>query len=491
MKSVDAPLSGQLGVGSILFMVVAAAAPLTAIAGLSPVGVLQGNGAGYPAMYLILGALLVLFSLGFCAMAPRVREAGGFYSYIRMGLGNRAGAGASFLAMFAYVAGQIAMYPFIGLQIANLADDAGIPMPWWAATLLVILGVGYLGYRNIDFSAKILGAILVIEIVVTLAVSAAIIGQGGDSGLTVTPFEPSMVFSGSIALGFMFAVSAFIGFEGTAIYRDEARDPERTIPRATYIAVTSIAVFYAFSTWTFVMGWGVDDVAAEAARTLAHGDMYQQTATRYIGTWMGVVINVFLVTSNLACILAQHNVTARYMFSNARTGLLPERLGMRHAKHASPATASLTTSIMLTVVTVALIAAGLDPYAQTYTWFSGVAVVAIVLLMATTSLAVVTFFRKTPSSVGVLRRAVAPIVSAVLMAVLFVVIVINFNRLTGDVDSQGRPTFGPVTLSILAAIVVAPVAGWLWQGVRDRRRPLTSTGSGETPNVDEVQEANR
>ncbi len=33
------------------------------------------------------------------------------------------------------------------------------------------------------------------------------------------------------------AFGAFIGFEATAIYREEARTPNRTVPRATYVAV--------------------------------------------------------------------------------------------------------------------------------------------------------------------------------------------------------------------------------------------------------------
>ena len=42
-------LSGSLGVGAIIFMVVAAAAPLTVVAGSVPIGILAGNGPGYPA----------------------------------------------------------------------------------------------------------------------------------------------------------------------------------------------------------------------------------------------------------------------------------------------------------------------------------------------------------------------------------------------------------------------------------------------------------
>ncbi|GAA3367115.1 hypothetical protein GCM10020367_68800 [Streptomyces sannanensis] len=43
---------------------------------------------------------------------------------------------------------------------------------------------------------------------------------------------------------FVLVLGAFIGFEGTAIYSEEAREPKRTIPRATYLAVAFLALFY-------------------------------------------------------------------------------------------------------------------------------------------------------------------------------------------------------------------------------------------------------
>ena len=40
----------------------------------------------------------------------------------------------------------------------------------------------------------------------------------------------------------MLALGSFVGFEATAIYGEEAKDPARTVPRATYIAIGAIAL---------------------------------------------------------------------------------------------------------------------------------------------------------------------------------------------------------------------------------------------------------
>src|SRR3954469_10313065 len=84
-------LRGRLGVASIVFMVVAAAAPLGVIGGVVPLGLAGGNGAGFPATFIVATVVLLLFAVGFTAMTPYVDEAGAFFSYVRNSLGLPAG----------------------------------------------------------------------------------------------------------------------------------------------------------------------------------------------------------------------------------------------------------------------------------------------------------------------------------------------------------------------------------------------------------------
>src|SRR3954452_15429489 len=86
-------LRGTLGVASIVFMVVAAAAPLGVIGGVVPLGLASGNGAGFPATFIVSTVVLLLFAVGFTAMTPFVDDAGAFFSYVRQALGFPAGIG--------------------------------------------------------------------------------------------------------------------------------------------------------------------------------------------------------------------------------------------------------------------------------------------------------------------------------------------------------------------------------------------------------------
>ena len=54
------------------------------------------------------------------------------------------------------------------------------------------------------------------------------------------------------------AFAGFIGFEATTIYSEEAKDAPITVPKATYISVLSIGIFYTLTAWLMTMGIGVD-----------------------------------------------------------------------------------------------------------------------------------------------------------------------------------------------------------------------------------------
>ncbi|MDZ3992591.1 APC family permease [Pseudomonas sp. Teo4] len=487
--SSQAPLSAQLGVSSIIFMVLAAAAPLSVVAGLGPVGIATGNGIGFPSTFILIALILLIFSIGFTAMTPYVRESGGFYSYIQAGLGFPAGVGATFMAVYAYVAMQVGMYPFAGLLISNFLGVFGLSVPWWVISGVLIATIGYLGYRNIDFSAKVLAVLLIAELVVVTIVSVAIVGQGGEEGLTLKPFTFDAVFSGNFALGLTFAVSSFMGFESTAVYRDEAKDPAKTIPRATYGAVLIVTVVYTLATWAFVEGWGSRAVST-ALESMSAGNMYQMTAARYVGDWLALVINVLLVTSLLACILSWHNVTARYLFTNGRSGALPQFLGRQHMKHRSPGVASLATSLVIALLTLVVLITGLDPYGQVYSWFSAVGVIGVVFMMFVVSISTLMFFAKNKvlhDKIGIIVRLIAPLTSVVVLAVLVGLIIVNFPVLVGEVDAQGSPSPGPVTAVIFGVAVISVLigCGWGWWLYAFRRNTLTVT-QVDTNEVDEV-----
>lgn len=444
-------LAGKLGPTAIVFMVVAAAAPLTVVAGTFPIGIAAGNGAAFPASYGVCTVVLLLFAVGFTAMTRHIRGAGAFYTYIAHGFGRHAGLGAAFLALLSYTAVQGGVYGYIGAALGELVTSHGGPvLPWYGYALAMMAIVGTLGYRHIEVSGKVLGVLLVCEVGIVLVINVAVIGRGGAEGLSTAVLHPGNFFSGAPGIALIFALAGYIGFEATAVFRDEARDPARTIPRATYVALLLIGGFYALSSWAMVSAWGDAAAITQAADNPAN--MLTGTAIRYVGSVAGDLVQIFLITSLFAALLSFHNVLARYIFSLGNTRALPERCGRSHLRHDSPHIASVVQTVSALVLVVASVVAQLDPVTQVFTWFVGAASVGIVVLMTLTSAAVVVYFRRTRFDTRPWHTVIAPTLGFVGLMVLSVMTAVNLPLLVGGSDT-------------LAAIIGVLLAGAFLGGI--------------------------
>ena len=448
---------GVLGVGAITFFVVSAAAPLGSLAGGFPVAMLLGNGAGIPATLCLVVLVLLCFSVGYTAMARHVTNAGGFYAFAAQGIGGVAGGSAAMVALLSYNALQIGIYGLFGTACANLGQELfGIRLPWWSYAFAALLTIAVLGYRQLDLSVRILTGLVLVEYLGIVLLDVAILRAGGAEGVDALAFTSGAVFGGSPAIGLLFCCAAFVGFEATTIYGEEARDPERTIPAATYVSVLLIGGFYAFSTWCMVVGAGADRLVASIAALRDPTNFIFVLSDGYAGAWFAAALRVLFVTSIFAGLLAFHNAVARYFYVLGREGLLPARLGAAHRRYGSPYAGSAAQTIIAAVVILCCAIAGLDPVLSLFSPLSNLGTLGIVCLMAVASLAVPVFFRRHPTDMSSIRTKALPVVSCVALSFIAILATVHFDILTGTsrLLATGLPALIPVAAcagAVLAA----------------------------------------
>jgi amino acid transporter len=445
----------SLGVAAVTFLVVSAAAPLTAVAGGVPLSMLLGNGPGIPLTFLLVTLILLLFSVGYVAMARHIRNAGAFYAYTARGLGGMMGGAAAIVAILAYNAMQIGVFGLFGAATAGFfAERLGIAWPWWVWTYIGIAIVAVFGYRRVDFSAKVLTVLVILEYVVVLVIDAAILFKGGDSGLSAVPFSPPAFMSGAPAIGILFCFAAFIGFEATTIYSEEAREPHRTVPRATYISVVIIGVFYMLTSWLMVNGAGADKLVPELQGLKDPTAFLFILAERYVGGGIGIIMSLLFVTSLFAGVLAFHNGVARYMYVAGREGLLPKSIGVTHPVFQSPHVGSMIQTVIAVLVVGLFAFTGQDPVLALFSWLTNVGTLAIILLMAFTAFAIVAFFSRNPElEQNAVVTKVLPVVTGVIMAALVVYIAVNFGTIAG--------ASGFLAVFLPGLVVIAAIFGFI------------------------------
>ena len=456
---------GRLGVPSIVFFVVAAAAPLVGMTGAVPVAIVLGNGAAAPGAYVVVGLVLLLFSVGYNAMSAHVTNTGAFFAYVGRGLGIAPGVGSAFVSLAAYVSIQLAIYGFFGAIAAErVAGHLGVEGSWWVWTLLAWAAVLALSVFSVDVGARLLGVLMGLELLSLVVTALAVLLQGGGpEGFDPTAsFAPSRVFVGGLngasGIALAFAFASYIGFEATAIYGEEAKDPHHTVPRATYLSVVVIAVVFGLTSFAIVSGLGassiVDRVLTISGELEDPAAVLFAVATRYVGPWMATLMGWLVVSSLFAGLLAFQNSAGRYLYAMGRAGVLPRRLD--HVNRAgAPSTGSVTVSAV-TLATIALFGLrGLDPVTHMFFWFSGLAVVAIVWVEILVCAAVLVYFRGRRDGAGVLRTAAAPAAALVLLLLGQYLLHARFGLLAGTVAEGVDPSAAPWRLSPLGWLLVA------------------------------------
>lgn len=446
----------SIGLSLLVFMVVSAAAPLTGIAGAIPIAMLLGNGAGVPGTFVIMAVMMAIWAIGFVALARRVRNAGAFYAYSARALGGRAGGAVALIAVLAYNAMMFGLLGLLGGVAAGVFGQFGINLPWWGWSLIATALIGILGYKEAELSAKVLMVLVALEIIIGLIVSIAIIAKGGAGDLTYNILDPKLIFAGgSTVAAILFTFGSFIGIEATAIYTEEVRDPDVTVPKATFLAIFLIGLFYTFTTWTMVVGTGVDALVPTIA-ALPDPTLYLfGLAEQYAGSTVAMILGVLLVTSVFASAQAMHNFIARYFYVTGREGLLPSFMGVTHGSHQSPHVGSVVQTAMAIIVVALFAVLGLDPVLNLFTWVAQVSVLGVLTMMAITSFAVLAYFRSNPGQEPAWKVVLAPVASGLMMAGMAVYTLIGFDSATGTVPPLAYILPGLVPLFGLIGYLIA------------------------------------
>jgi len=423
-----------LGLFSLIFFVVAAASPLTGVVGGLPIAIFSGNGGGIPVIYLLACVILIIFSVGFITMSRYVNSAGAFYAYISKGLGENWGASASVMALMAYFSVQMAVVAMLGFFTQLFFEQHfATSIPWWAFSMLFAVIAWILGIKRVEVGGKLLGVLMLGEVGIVVLMDVMILLKK-TGPVTFSSFEPSVFMQGNLGIAFIFAIASFVGFESTAIYAEECRDPHKTVPRATLCALLLITAFFCFTSWSLVQAFGLDRIVEMARKD--PGNFVFAITRQYVGQWAVETMSVLLITSLFAATLAFHNNISRYIFSISRDGLIWKELCKTHPTNGTPHNASHLHSVILLLLLAAMGSINIDPMVHIFAFGTAIATICILVLQIGVSAAVVMFFRRTGKQGNTAWRVFwAPLISLVFMVITLVMVINNLQLISGS-DSK-------------------------------------------------------
>lgn len=450
--------SNAVGLPGVLFMAVATAAPIAAMVANVPIAIGFGVGASAPAGYMVATIVLGLFALGYSAMAKHITATGAFYGFISQGLGRVLGMSAGALTTMAYIvfeASLVGLFAYFGHSFA--LQHLGWDVPWIVLALAMLAVNAVLTYFDVTLTAKVLGVFLITEIGMLLLMAAGVLfAGGGPQGWSLQSLNPINAFhdlnqvvadptsagavvvaTGTAGIGLFFAFWSWVGFESTAMYGEESRNPKKIIPIAIMVAVLGIGVFYVFISWIAIVGTGPDNAVSLAQNANTAGEIFFGPAREHLGQWAVYLFEFLLMTGSFACGMAFHNCASRYLYAIGRENLVPgfgATLGATHPKHGSPHVASFVQTGIATVIVLWFFLTGRDPYTSLFALMGLLGTSAILIVQSLAAFAAVAYFhvhRKHPESANWFRTFIAPTLGGLGMVYVTYLLFTNSSFLAG------------------------------------------------------------
>jgi amino acid transporter len=456
-SGVDRLKPNAVGLLGVIFVAVTGAAPISAM--LFNVPFATGFGTGYytPAAFLFATVILTIFSIGYVAMARKIRATGGFYSFISHGLGRELGMAAGICGALAYCLFEVSLLGgFAYFANINFNDWFGWDIPWPLFALGAALLISVFCFFDVELSVKILGFALIGEIVILLIFDLVVFGGGGKEGIQFESLNPFQLTSPGVGLaagvGVFLAFWSWVGFEAVPNYAEESKDPRRNVPRATLISVIGLGIGYVITSLAFISAFSPDTVVKDAQNP--DGPFF--AAMRDFGSnGLATLMQVLILTGAFACAMAFHNVAMRYLYALGREGVLPRALGRTHPTHRSPYIASIVqTCVAIALVVLWGIAAGFGDafdvaYVRIYTMMAVQGVVWILAIQAVCALAIIVYHRRHRHTDSPLIVVVCPVIAILGQVFAIYLLFKNIDTLAG--------TIGYVDL--IAPIAVIGVVG--------------------------------
>ena len=315
---------------------------------------------------IVCGVFLVLI---FAELARHFASAGAVYAYA----GLMAGVNFAFVIGWIYV---LMMMAFWAATLSATADffnstlstaSAGAHVPWVLISIVTWVIVGYLVSRKIAISTAILFVLEVVGAALILFVGIVVFAKGGYGG-SHFGFSQYFTFKGisvsSVFLGVVIAFLGFGGFEGAAVFGEEAKRPRVYLPRTMLASLLFSGFIYTYASWFENVGFKNSTALATSPSPLV------QITQIYVDKPIAVILGFAAVVSAFSATVGNANAATRYLYALGRDGFLSRRLAETEHSQRSPIAALVVLAIPALILSIAF--AGTSP-ANAFNYVAGTA----------------------------------------------------------------------------------------------------------------------
>lgn len=341
-------------------------------------------------IWLAGGILALAGALCYGELGATFPRAGGEYTYLREAYGPLPSFLSGWASLFAGFSAPVAAasvgfteylsyyFPSLSTQGPDVARK-GLILPGHVVAALVILLLSAIHYRKVKIGGRVhIGLTSFKVIIISLFVICGfLLGEGNLSHFAPTVHMrqwPGM--ASSVALGLIFVMFSYSGWNAAAYIGGEIRNPQRNLPLSLCLGTLLVIVLYVAINALYLYAIPIGEMASVIR-------IAELASLNLFGLNVAPFLNLIFMGTILGSISAMIIAGPRIYYAMAQDGLFPKAISRVHPRFGTPA-----NSIFLQAVwSVLLIFTG--RFEQLLT-FSGV----VLILFAALTVSSVYFIRK-------------------------------------------------------------------------------------------------
>jgi putrescine importer len=297
-------------------------------------GVIYQEARGHVVTAILFAMVAMLFtSVSYGRMARVYPQGGSAFMYVGRELHPSLGYMTGWCLVMDYVLNPLICTVWSAKAAQNFLPE--IPYLIWILFFAVLFTA--LNLNGVETSARInagmaaaLGVVILIVVVAALRYLMHLPAQAAS--FYTTPFyDPSRFSSHALFRGTSIAVLTYIGFDGISTLTDEAKNPERNIPRAIVATCLITGVLASIEVYLGQLIWPRGAAFAEVDTA------YVQVAGRAGGAIVFAIVNGALLLATIGSGMASQLGAARLLLAMGQDGAIPRRFfGAVHPKNRIP-----------------------------------------------------------------------------------------------------------------------------------------------------------
>jgi basic amino acid/polyamine antiporter, APA family len=314
---------------------------------LVPSSVLAQSGESVPiamAVWLVGGVLSLLGALSYGELGAMegTSAGGGLYAFIRDGFGSFPAFLYGWTLFFVIGAGTIAT---LAVAAANYMTQF-VPMSQTqkslaAATLIVVMMV--INVRGTRESATVQNLATGIKVAAILAMSAILFALGNGTAAAPVVHAVTPASLSGVGLSIISVLWAYEGWQYVTFVSAEAKDPQRSLPRAIALGTLMLIAIYLIANFAYLAALG-------PARVAASQRVAGEAMATVMGPAAGWLLAAVIIVSMYSAAHATVITVPRVYFAMAHDGLFFRRLAEVHPRYNTPALAIITSCVWAIVL---------------------------------------------------------------------------------------------------------------------------------------------